>query len=593
VRMDGEHGGEIVVLDAATRATSPGIRRSGTTVPSSRSPTTDVTRRRGHHPRHRPWRRPHFLLKEIVEAPESFRKTLRGKIVERDGRLRAACRRPSAATVDRRPPRRPLDHPGPVIGQGTAAVAGRRARGAARRAAAVRARHRRDHRPPSCRVRDAARHARHPGDRRQPERHDHRHQPHRRPAAGARRRGDRHRQPPRQRPGRQGRRRPVHVRRSRRRDERRVHQGVLRAGRRRRPARLRDRRGEPGWATDRRRHDLLTALRELPDALRRGAGPARRDRRGGHRRFARTKRYWAVVGNGPNRVAAEEVRIKLSELCYKSISCDVTEDKKHIDLSSEPLILVCAAGLRGSTADDVAKETAIFRRTRRRRSWSPTRARRAIRAAATIHVPPSTRRWASCCRRWSGTCSATRPRSRSTPRAAPARGARGDRAVVAERPHRRNRRRCSAELVRTRALPRRAPRPPLRRPAGGQHGGAPRRAAARPPVAQPGRGVPAPRPARSAPRAALIDELAAALTKAIEELTRPIDAIKHQAKTVTVGISAATRACSTGCSCRPPSGRRRPRCAQLPHAQGARRPRPAVIEVTGFTRYAIDGARSR
>ena len=28
-----------------------------------------------------------------------------------------------------------------------------------------------------------------------------------------------------------------------------------------------------------------------------------------------------------------------------------------------------------------------------------------------------------------------------------------------------------------------------------------------------------------------------ALTKAIDELTRPVDAIKHQAKTVTVGIS--------------------------------------------------------
>ena len=58
-----------------------------------------------------------------------------------------------------------------------------------------------------------------------------------------------------------------------------------------------------------------------------------------------SKRYWAIVGNGPNKVAAEEVRIKLSELCYKSIACDSTEDKKHIDLSSEPLILVCAAGL--------------------------------------------------------------------------------------------------------------------------------------------------------------------------------------------------------------------------------------------------------
>ena len=62
-----------------------------------------------------------------------------------------------------------------------------------------------------------------------------------------------------------------------------------------------------------------------------------------------------------NRVAAEEIRIKLSELCYKSISCDATEDKKHIDLSAEPMIFVCAAGLRGSNADDVGKELAIFR----------------------------------------------------------------------------------------------------------------------------------------------------------------------------------------------------------------------------------------
>ena len=35
----------------------------------------------------------------------------------------------------------------------------------------------------------------------------------------------------------------------------------------------------------------------------------------------------------------------------------------------------------------------------------------------------------------------------------------------------------------------------------------------------------------------VIDELAKALVLAIEELTRPVDAIKHQAKTVTVGIS--------------------------------------------------------
>ena len=41
--------------------------------------------------------------------------------------------------------------------------------------------------------------------------------------------------------------------------------------------------------------------------------------------------------------------------------CIRDRDKKHIDLSSEPLILVCAAGLMGGTADDVAKEVAIYK----------------------------------------------------------------------------------------------------------------------------------------------------------------------------------------------------------------------------------------
>ena len=46
-----------------------------------------------------------------------------------------------------------------------------------------------------------------------------------------------------------------------------------------------------------------------------------------------------------------------------------------------------------------------------------------------------------------------------------------------------------------------------------------------------------PRPGKVGTPGALIDELVVALTRAIEELTRPVDAIKHQAKTVTVGIS--------------------------------------------------------
>jgi glucosamine--fructose-6-phosphate aminotransferase (isomerizing) len=79
------------------------------------------------------------------------------------------------------------------------------------------------------------------------------------------------------------------------------------------------------------------------------------------RRIAVSRTYWAVVGSGPNKTAADEVRIKLSELCYKTISTDYVEDKKHIDLSSEPLIIVCAAGTRETVLGDIIKDTAIFR----------------------------------------------------------------------------------------------------------------------------------------------------------------------------------------------------------------------------------------
>ncbi len=74
-----------------------------------------------------------------------------------------------------------------------------------------------------------------------------------------------------------------------------------------------------------------------------------------------TKTYWATVGSGPNKVAADEIRIKLSELCYKTISSDFVEDKKHIDLSSEPLIIICAAGTRNTVIGDIIKDTAIFK----------------------------------------------------------------------------------------------------------------------------------------------------------------------------------------------------------------------------------------
>jgi glucosamine--fructose-6-phosphate aminotransferase (isomerizing) len=90
--------------------------------------------------------------------------------------------------------------------------------------------------------------------------------------------------------------------------------------------------------------------------------------------------------------------------------------------------------------------------------------------------------------------------------------------------------------------------------------------------------------------AVLIDDLTAALTSAIEELTRPIDAIKHQAKTVTVGISRTDETLLQ---------------VRLVHAAmeaGAPRDRlsykvlrtladldPAIADVIGFTRYRIEG----
>src|SRR5207248_7776574 len=89
----------------------------------------------------------------------------------------------------------------------------------------------------------------------------------------------------------------------------------------------------------------------------------------------------------------------------------------------------------------------------------------------------------------------------------------------------------------------------------------------------------------------VLEDLTDALTRGIEELTRPVDAIKHQAKTVTVGISRSEDALLTI-----------PLVAET-LAAGAPRDRlsyralrtlaaldPAVEEVTGWTRYRIEGS---
>jgi glucosamine--fructose-6-phosphate aminotransferase (isomerizing) len=104
----------------------------------------------------------------------------------------------------------------------------------------------------------------------------------------------------------------------------------------------------------------IKQMLEIPEKM--AAVLASRDRiQSSARRLAVQRTYWAAVGSGPNKSAADEIRIKLSELCYKTISSDYVEDKKHIDLSSEPLIFVCAAGTRRSVIGDIIKDTAIFR----------------------------------------------------------------------------------------------------------------------------------------------------------------------------------------------------------------------------------------
>ena len=87
-----------------------------------------------------------------------------------------------------------------------------------------------------------------------------------------------------------------------------------------------------------------------------------------------------------------------------------------------------------------------------------------------------------------------------------------------------------------------------------------------------------------------MEDLNAALTIGIEELTRPIDAIKHQAKTVTVGISRSdeeliqlnlvTKMLEAG------TPRDRISYKNLRYLAAID---PAVKSISGFIRYAIDG----
>ncbi len=88
---------------------------------------------------------------------------------------------------------------------------------------------------------------------------------------------------------------------------------------------------------------------------------------------------------------------------------------------------------------------------------------------------------------------------------------------------------------------------------------------------------------------ALVADLLDALNAGIDELTRPVDAIKHQAKTVTVGISRSEDALFGV-----PLVKATLAAGAAPDTLGYRALRTlgaldeAVAEVAGFTRYRID-----
>ncbi len=588
VRMDGEQGGEIIVLHGDRAGELDGIERLGydgspRPVVADEVVVAEVTTRdinRGDSP--------HFLLKEITESPESFAKTLRGKIVERDGLLRAEVgERALPATIAERLANGTI-HRVRVIGQGTAAVAGQST-------AAIL-----DELTGGVLDIDAITATELSGFNMRLDMSD-------TLAIAVSQSGtttDTNRTVDLLR----GRGAAVIGIVNRRAsdltdkadgvlftsDGRDVEMSVastkafyaqVAAG-----ALLSCAIAEAaGVGVARRRSDLLRSLRELPAAMR--TTLTRRAAIADAARLAPPKRYWAVVGNGPNKVAAEEVRIKLSELCYKSIACDSTEDKKHIDLSSEPLILVCAAGLVGSTADDVAKEVAIFSAHKATPIVIASDGDVRFQSAATITVPVVDPALGFVLSAMAGHLFGYEVALAIDASAHPLREARETiERLAAEHD-------AADEVVARLATE-------LRRPIDRFHdhvrsgtydgqleastavrlGGLLRDAMSANPVEQyqdvSGKvGSPA----------ALLDDLVAALTRAIEELTRPIDTIKHQAKTVTVGISRSDE----GIIDRP--------LVQAVLAAGAGRDvlsyrtlrvladvDPAVADVRGYTRYRID-----
>jgi len=345
-----------------------------------------------------------------------------------------------------------------------------------------------------------------------------------------------------------------------------------------------------------RRGQLLGSLRDLPSAM--AEVLAQHSRIADIvRRHALGRTYWAVVGNGLNRVAAEEVRIKLSELCYRSIACDATEDKKHIDLSSEPLVLVCAAGLLGANADDVSKEVSIFRAHKATPIVITSDADICFDAAVEVIATPAT----------------------ASPELAFVLAAMvghlfGYEAALAidelAQPLRKTRAAIESEVASSAAdvdsrqlLERlRSQFTPWARQffddlRQGRFNGCLETGTAAD-VASVYRyalGV-APLDAYQMERgrvgtpAVVLEDLTAVLTVAIGELTRPVDAIRHQAKTVTVGISRAEESLLEAPLVRAALDAGAPRhCLSYQTLRVLNALDPAVAEVTGFIRYGLIG----
>ncbi|MDP9408008.1 MAG: SIS domain-containing protein [Actinomycetota bacterium] len=349
-------------------------------------------------------------------------------------------------------------------------------------------------------------------------------------------------------------------------------------------------------------HDVLTGLRALPDAMSTVIGKRKQIREIAARQ-APSRRHWATVGNGPNLVTARELRIKLSELCYRSISVDSTEDKKHIDLSAEPMILVCAAGLPESVGRDVGKEVAIYRAHKAAPIVIATEGSHWFAGAEDVIEVPAVHpdldfvlatvaghlfgyeaalaidAQARLLRAARDAVTAAVTGQQGVPSGAARSGAVVD-AVSELRGHLR----APAEAV-LRELTSGAFDGHLGAATGIQVASLLRYA-----LSERGLEQYAQETERPEVLSALVDDLLTALSHGIDELTRPVDAIRHQAKTVTVGTSRSEVDLYDGRLAREVLGAGAPR-EDLSYrtARTLFALEPAVAAVTGWTRYEVLG----